>query len=150
MRMLVGAAALAAIGWAGGAAADAEACAALNGVFDADHHIQSTRFEGGDAAARCVALARLTAGGRFAVALPEGWNERLIALGCQGFCGRLDIDAAAGWAMRGYAALTYDGGHGAADEADADWAHHDPAAEAAWAGAAVVAAVDAAKRVIDR
>jgi feruloyl esterase len=75
---------------------------------------------------------------QFEYRMPEQWNGRFMMAGCGGFCGAVLADKPGHSntiniaLQRGYAAISHDGGHQAAN-ADTSWAFDDPEALEIWA-----------------
>jgi len=92
----------------------------------------------------------------FEIRLPTSfWNERMMMVGCDGFCGQIQeppIDQQDNSILpalaRGYATVMTDSGHWGASPSDGLWAYGHPAAKRDWANRSVAAVANAAKEVI--
>lgn len=67
---------------------------------------------------------------RFELRLPAAaWNQRLLMVACDGFCGFVFSEACVPGLLRDYATVTSDGGHTAARLFDGAWGYRNPQAQ---------------------
>ncbi|MEH3145111.1 MAG: tannase/feruloyl esterase family alpha/beta hydrolase [Methylobacterium frigidaeris] len=133
------------------------ACAALAGTrIEATNLLSAAEVPAsGDLPAHCRVLGFVRPAINFELRLPlEGWNGKLYATGCGGFCGTLDSDrpgftnAMNHGLRRRYAAVTMDSGHWGAGAADGRWAAGDLVARMDWGQRAVTETARVAKVLV--
>lgn len=139
-----------------GAACKALEVVDFTGVLDAPAQVTSAKFveAHGDVPAYCQAIGVVKPSVGFLLRLPTShWNGKFYEHGCGGFCGSINLTgeasiAFAGPLRRGYAYLTFDGGH-TGGIFSSEWAYNNLQAQidfgfrgahvAALAGKAVIA-----------
>lgn len=81
--------------------------------------------------------------------VPGDWNGKFLLGACNGFCGRVDAYVAHVGILRGYAAMTTDGGHVGDSAFDSIWARNNMQARIDFAHRANHVAAQAARAVIE-
>ena len=128
----------------------------LTAQVDASQVLSSIAVEERDELpAHCRVRGVIVPAINFELRLPiEDWNGKFYMVGCNGFCGRLEVERS-GFTNsmnhgleRGYAAATMDGGHWGSAITDGRWAQNDRIAETDWAWRAVTETARVAKALL--
>ena len=126
----------------------------FTGVEDAPTQVTDTKFvvAKGSVPAYCEVRGYVSPAVGFLIRLPAtNWNGKFYERGCGGYCGGLDIEGmeAIGPLRRGYAYLTFDGGHQVGLDS-ALWAYHNLQAQFDFGVRAPHVAALAGKAVTER
>lgn len=119
---------------------------------DAPTHIARVRVVSGSAQAptHCEVQATIFPKVGIAIQLPaQGWNGKLLELGCGSYCGTLELAACAGPLQRGYACVASDMGH-QAPSGDSHWSDNDPQALVDFANRAAHVALIATRAIVQQ